>query len=259
MSTPTGSELLPDADGVASALGLTWALLASTLKTGWAREGPGVHTLLTGVPVPALNGVWVVREDGCAATVRAGLADVARAGIPFCLESRPSWRGAGEVIASAHGMLADADIPLMAAAGPIEGPPGDGLSLRDLAAGDARLHCEVAGPAFCAPPDLFARVITEDVLARSEVRGYVGGVESEAVVTAMSVTVGDAVGIFNVATLAGHRRHGYGAAITAHAVREGFLNGASWVWLQSSDVGYGVYERLGFTTLERWPCWVSSG
>ena len=49
----------------------------------------------------------------------------------------------------------------------------------------------------------------------------------------------------------------YGAAITAHAVRDGLHNGALWAWLQSSEVGYRVYERLGFTTLERWPCWVS--
>jgi len=256
VSTPTGLAPLPDADAVASALGSTWALLATTLKTGWAREAAGVHTLVTGVPVPALNGAWVVRNDGDAAEVRAGLADVARDGVPFCLETRPSWRE-GEVIAAAHGMVADADIPLMAAVGPINASPVDGLSLRDLAADEAPLHCEVAGPAFGAPPDLFAAVITEDVLARGEVRGYVGEVDGEAVVTAMSVTVGDAVGIFNVATLADHRRRGYGAAITARAARDGFLNGASWAWLQSSAVGYGVYERLGFTTLERWPCWVS--
>jgi hypothetical protein len=34
--------------------------------------------------------------------------------------------------------------------------------------------------------------------------------------------------------------------------------GVSWAWLQSSEAGYSVYERLGFTTIERWPCWFSS-
>lgn len=257
MGIPSGLRLLPDSDAVASALGLTWALLASTLKTGWAREATGVHTLVTGVPVPALNGVSVVRNDGDPAEVRAGLLDVRRDGVPFSLKTRPSWREAGKVIAAAHGMVADADIPLMSVATPIEAPPVDGLSMRDLAAGEARLHCEVAGPAFGAPPDLFARIITDDVLARDEIRGYVGEVDGEAVATAMSVAIGGGVGIFNVATLADYRRRGYGAAITALAARHGLCNGASWAWLQASDVGYGVYQRLGFTTLERWPCWVS--
>jgi len=92
LTTPQpGLALLPDADAVASALGVTWALLASTLKTGWAREAGGVHTLVAG--------------------------------------ARPD-----EVIAVASGMVAGDDVPLMAAAGPIEVSPVDGLSLRALAA-----------------------------------------------------------------------------------------------------------------------------
>jgi hypothetical protein len=225
---------------------------------GWAREADGVHTLVTGVPVSSLNGVWVVREDCDAAKARAGLIDVARDGVPFCLQTRPGWGEAGEVAAAAHGMVAVSEIPIMALTGRIEASPADGLSLRALAAGEARLHSEVAGPAFGAPSDLFAG-ITEQVLARREFRGYVGEVDGEPVVTAMSVRVGAAVGIFNVATLEAHRRRGHAAAITARATRDGFREGASWAWLQSSRVGYGVYERLGFTTLERRPCWVSRG
>ena len=59
-----------------------------------------------------------------------------------------------------------------------------------------------------------------------------------------------------LATPADHRRHGYGAAITAHVVEDGFANSASWAWLQSSPSGYAVYEALGFRTLERWLTWV---
>lgn len=66
------------------------------------------------------------------------------------------------------------------------------------------------------------------------------------------------MGIFTVATLQPHRQRGYGAAVTARAANDGLLSGATWVWLQSSEVGYGVYEHLGFRTLERWPCWVST-
>jgi predicted GNAT family acetyltransferase len=81
----------------------------------------------------------------------------------------------------------------------------------------------------------------------------VGG---EVVTTAVGVTVGERVGVFNVATPAEHRRRGYGAAITARVVDDGVASGARWAWLQSSPSGYRVYEALGFRTLERWLTWV---
>ena len=87
-------------------------------------------------------------------------------------------------------------------------------------------------------------------------RSYVGEIDGEIVTTAVGVTVGDRVGVFNVATPSQHRRRGYGAAITVRVVEDGLAGGATWAWLQSSPSGYGVYEALGFPTLERWLAWV---
>jgi len=58
------------------------------------------------------------------------------------------------------------------------------------------------------------------------------------------------VGIFNVATPPEHRGHGYGAAITAQAIHDGFAAGAELSWLQSSAMGESVYRRLGFRAVE---------
>ena len=33
---------------------------------------------------------------------------------------------------------------------------------------------------------------------------------------------------------------------------------AAWSWLQSNEAGLGVYEALGFVTLERWRCRVTA-
>jgi predicted GNAT family acetyltransferase len=52
--------------------------------------------------------------------------------------------------------------------------------------------------------------------------------------------------IFSVATPAEHRRHGYGAAITAFATRSLFESGADLAWLQTTPIGERVYYRLGF-------------
>jgi len=253
------ADQLPDTHAVAAALGATWSRLARTLRTGWSRERDGVHALVTGAPIAALNGVWVVRDRADAATVTAALDAVARDGVPFCLQARPAWRDGAAAIAVARGMVAEPEIPLMALAGPARAPAAPGLSIRRLETGEARLHCEVAGPAFGAPAELFAQVVTAEVLGLGEVRAYLGEAGGEPVATAISVAIDDAAGIFNVATLDHCRRHGYGAAITARAVDDARRGGASWAWLQSSEAGYGVYQRLGFVTIERWPCWASAG
>lgn len=254
----TAPEGHPSSDLVASALGRTWALLASTLQVGWARESDGVHTLVTGVPIPAMNGVWAVCSHPSEARVQAGLDAVASDRVPFCLQVRPSARDGAAKIASARHMVAQPDLPVMATGGAIVAPSVDELNIRVLAGREAPLHCEVAGSAFDAPPELFAEIITAEVCDLSEVRIYLGEIAGEPVVTAVSITVGDAVGIFSVATIGRHRRRGYGAALTARAVNDAIDDGAAWAWLQSSDAGYNVYERLGFVTIERWPCWISS-
>ena len=100
-------------------------------------------------------------------TVQAGLEAVARSCVPFCLQARPAWRDGAAAIAAARGMVAQREIPLMAAASPIAAPPADGLSIRLLGSSEAWLHCAVARPAFGAPPDLFAEVITTEVLGLS--------------------------------------------------------------------------------------------
>ena len=107
-----------------------------------------------------------------------------------------------------------------------------------------------------SPPDLFATIITETTLGLPAVRAYVGEVGGTPVATAIAATIGDAVGVFNVATAAEHRRSGYGAAVTARAISDGRAAGATWSWLQSTEAASRVYERLGFATLEQWSCWL---
>ena len=55
----------------------------------------------------------------------------------------------------------------------------------------------------------------------------------------------DDVGIFNVATPSGHRRRGYGGAITAHAVHAAFADGADLAWLQTTEIGSWISGYFG--------------
>jgi predicted acetyltransferase len=70
--------------------------------------------------------------------------------------------------------------------------------------------------------------------------------------TALGFTLDGATGIFNVATPSEHRGRGYGAALTSHALRDGFDAGSEFGYLQSSTIGHGVYQRLGFRDVEEY-------
>jgi GNAT superfamily N-acetyltransferase len=244
------------ADAAARALLANLRLLVGQLELSWIRSSGAATVAFTAVPVATLNGVWVDAANTTPEEIEAGLEMVTVNEVPYCIQARPGCASVAAVVAESRAMLTAPEIPLMATDGPVRGPEPRELAIRRLERTESRLHAELAGHAFGAPPELFATIITEDTLALPAVRAYVGEVGRRPVVTAITITLGDAVGVFNVATAPEHRRRGYGAAITARGVADARAAGALWSWLQSSDAGHGVYERLGFQTLERWSCWV---
>ena len=96
------------------------------------------------------------------------------------------------------------------------------------------------------PLDLIRALYAPGLLQLDGFAVYLGRADSVTVTTAMRYLTNNDVGIFNVATPPAHRRRGYGSAITAHAARAGFENGADLAWLQTSEIGESVYRGLGF-------------
>jgi GNAT superfamily N-acetyltransferase len=158
-------------------------------------------------------------------------------------------------------MALEEDIPLMALDDPRQldaAQSVSGLTIRELSPSEAHLHARLAAAGFEAPAEVFLQLMTPALLAAAGVRCYLGEAGGQAVTTGFGVRVGTFVAIFNIATPPEHRRRGYGAAVTARAVADGLAAGATWSWLQASSAGYKVYERLGFRTIERWPCWLAA-
>jgi GNAT superfamily N-acetyltransferase len=152
------------------------------------------------------------------------------------------------------------DIPLMVIEDPGQLDAAQevgGLVIRELLPEEAPLHARVAAAGFEVPAEMFLQLMTSTVLAMPGVRCYMGEAGGQPVTTGLGVTLGSNVAIFNIATPPEHRRRGYGAAVTARAVADGLAWGAQWSWLQSSVGGHKVYERLGFRTIEAWPCWAT--
>lgn len=251
-----------DANAAADMLIQTWRHLVTGIPDGWSRYDGKSLGAVTRVAVPALNGVWSGGVEADVEVTSALLDEIAATGMPHCLQVRPGVTADFVDLADARGMTREDDIPLMV----LEDLGGrgnqvdqSGLVIRELRPEDAPLHARVVASGFDAPAEPFLQLMTPRVLSLHGVRCYLGEVDRQPVTTALGVSLGSSVGLFNIATLPTQRRHGFGAAITARAVFDGFAAGCTWSWLQSSNLGYGVYEHLGFRTLERWSCWVAVG
>ncbi len=218
----------------------------------------GAAAWITGVPYPHSNIVWLERPNPPVSAVAALFDEMAAAGLPFSLHLRPGSDAALADLAVARGMKPAGQLPFMvldavAWDAAIAGAPG--LAIRQLRPDEAQLHVRLRAAAFGSPEE--ANLPYPDLLRLDGLRCYLGEVDGRPVATAMGVTVGGFTAIYNVATEAAFRHRGFGTALTARAVTDGILAGATWCWLRASEDGYSIYRNLGFQTIETWPLWVS--
>jgi GNAT superfamily N-acetyltransferase len=202
-------------------------------------------------PIPQCNGPWVVEDSPAAVdALPAAIAEVEAAGAWPWVQTR-SGHHRTQAAARALGLIH------------IEHAPGMVMRPGELSEVDVELEVTpiadeeideaiaVLSVSFGAPKELFAR-FSATMRTIPEATWYVGRVDGTTVSTALGFTIDGATGIFNVATPPEHRGHGYGAALTAQAARDGFQAGSKFAFLQSSEIGHTIYRRLGFRDVEEY-------
>jgi GNAT superfamily N-acetyltransferase len=86
----------------------------------------------------------------------------------------------------------------------------------------------------------------DETLLAPHIAAFVAYTGTEPVACAMTLVSHRMAGVFYVATVPQARRRGLGDALTRVAARSGLEMGAGAAWLGASELGAGLYRRVGF-------------
>ena len=118
------------------------------------------------------------------------------------------------------------------------------LEIETLREGPALLRwCELSGSAFGYEID---PAVIERIAGDPETRIYLARREGRLVGTALTLQIGEVVGIYQVGVAPGLRGQGIARALMVHVLGCCSRAGARLVTLQASAAGAGVYRPLGF-------------
>lgn len=147
-----------------------------------------------------------------------------------------------------HGLRHSVDLPGMVAER-LRPPmrPLPQIEVRRVTGTDLRTSfCSIGSVCFHVPLVWMYQVFDNDKVW-SNFASYIGFVDGEPVSTTAVVVSNGAAGIYNVATLPGKRRCGYGEAVMRYALDETRrLHGIERTILQSTPQGYSLYECMGY-------------
>ncbi len=116
----------------------------------------------------------------------------------------------------------------------------------------ASLGFEMSNPSF------FDRVAAPQTLATKGLTFYLGICTGKLVATSLLYESDNIAGIYAVSTIPEFRGRGFGAAMTAFAIRDGFESGCDLSSLQASGMGFPVYFKMGFHHILDYRDWVVS-
>jgi ribosomal protein S18 acetylase RimI-like enzyme len=112
--------------------------------------------------------------------------------------------------------------------------------------------CEIGSTCFHVPITWFREVFDNAVVWDRFISSFVGYVDEQPVSTTSIVSGAGVIGVYNVATLPGSRRLGFGEAVMRRALAEVHrVRGVEPEILQSTPPGLRLYERMGFRTVAR--------
>jgi hypothetical protein len=229
-----------------------WVPVFGCLPGGHVERVHGVTRWTSDVPLPMFNGIigWPSGGD-----VDVLLDDIAR---PFVADGIPAlWvtppgadaeaglRARGFHVGTTPGMAMDLrELP------PLEVP--DGVQVRsvdeDPALLDEALRISMVTNDFPADAVGPLRAAIDAYPERARLRTFLASVNGVPAAASALWCCAGVAGLYNVGTLVGFRGRGLGRLVSLAAMLAGRDAGYRVGVLQASELGYPVYEKIGFTT-----------
>jgi len=246
-----------DFHNVADNLRESFRVIASSRAPGEIRELRGVSIAAAGVTFQMFNAAFlsgpVASEAELSQRIMLPALHFDVRGLEWaywvCEDYlEPKARRRSRQIFERHGLRHSVDLPGMVAdriLPPVKPLPR--LEVRRVCDRSTRdAFCNIGSTCFHVPITWFREVFDCDSVWEG-FAGYLGYVDGEPVSTTAIVMGGSAIGVYNVATIPGRQRHGYGESLMRAAVADSERrHGVEQVILQSTPAGYRLYERMGF-------------
>jgi GNAT superfamily N-acetyltransferase len=247
---------------VESNLRASFRVLASGRAKGDVREIGGVSIASAGVTFQMFNAAFlaapVTSDTEMERRLLVAGTHFHQRGLDWAFWSCDGWLDAGmrrraRKLIERRSLRLSADLPGMVAERVL--PPARMLRKLVIRRVDdettCAAFCQVGSVCFNVPIAWFCEVF-ENREVWKDFAGYVGYVNGEPVSTAATVISDDVVGVYNVATLPGHQRRGYGEYIMRHALAMAHQeHGLERTVLQSTAQGLPIYQRMGYKTVTR--------
>lgn len=225
--------------------------LADYNPLGESQQFGGLTAVFSGVPIPLFNRIFVFDippYDDLAAAV----AWMTEKEMPFWVTvSDPIIDAVDDLTGDLDLMRLDNPEPGMTLDSLDEIPPNESIADIDVVTDPDELHdwITVAAPVFEIPQDTAEQITPDSILTDDQIRMFVGRVDGQPVACGQLVQTGDVAGVYTIGVVEELRREGIGEAMTWEVLRAGRERGCNVGVLQSSEMGYPLYDRMGFETV----------
>jgi ribosomal protein S18 acetylase RimI-like enzyme len=247
---------------VADNLRESFRVVAAGRGAGEIRELPGVSIAAAGVTFQMFNAAFlsapVLTEAELDQRIHLSASHFNVRGLEWAYWVCEDWmdgrtRRKSRQMFERKGLRHTVDLPGMVAesiAPPVKPLPA--VTVRRVADAATRAaFCAIGSICFHVPIAWFREVFDNQVVW-GRFAAYVAYHDETPVSTAAIVMGGDAVGVYNVATIPDRQRRGYGEAVMRHAVAEAQReHGIERSILQSTPAGLHLYQRMGYRTITR--------
>ena len=239
-------DLVTDAnENLRSAFGT----LADEAQTGEFRQFGPLTAACAGVPAPLFNRVFVF-DAAPIGELSAAVTWMSERDVPF-------WVTVTEpVVEDVTNHFTDLDLvkaaeqPGMAMASLDEIPPPDSVAdIAEVTDPDERDDFStVTASAFEMPLDVVEQV-DQAALAADDVSLFLGRVDGHPAASGLLIQSEHVAGVYSIGVVEEFRRQGIGEAMSWEVLRTGREAGCQVGVLQSSEMGYPLYKRMGFETV----------